>query len=119
MIISYKITPKDQMSVRVSTSLAERICSGDMYKGEPIKTEVRVSESSDALPPRSDFEMPKSSTFTMRVPSARSMARKCSDEWISSQTTRLLRSESDSRGRHALDWTDSQTGRVRGLARPR
>jgi di/tricarboxylate transporter len=34
-------------------------------------TEVRVSESSDALPPSSDFEMPKSNTFTMRVPSAR------------------------------------------------
>ena len=31
------------MSVRTSTSLALRACSGDMYMGEPITPPVRVS----------------------------------------------------------------------------
>ncbi len=65
------MAPSDQMSARVSTSLAERICSGAMYSGEPIRAAVLVSDSSSTELPVSAFEMPKSSTFTRREPSAR------------------------------------------------
>src|SRR5262245_32189412 len=39
---SYKTTPKDQMSVRESTSLAQASCSGDMYASDPMTTPVSV-----------------------------------------------------------------------------
>ncbi len=51
------MTPSDQMSVRASTVRAERICSGDMYEGEPSTAWVLVISRS-ALP--STLEMPKS-----------------------------------------------------------
>ena len=66
---SYRTTPMDQMSVRSSTSLEERICSGDMYAGEPNTVLVVVSD--DSLEPAGsvNLEMPKSSTLTWSRPS--------------------------------------------------
>jgi len=59
---SYITVPSDQMSLRASTARADRSCSGDMYAGVPSIDCVCVSERSD---PFADFEMPKSSTFTI------------------------------------------------------
>ena len=67
---SYRITPIAQMSVRASTSRALRSCSGDMYAGEPITVAVLVSEKSSAS---AALAMPKSSTFTLGEPSARTV----------------------------------------------
>ena len=55
------------MSLRASTSFAERICSGDMYWGEPKTALVAVSETSPSAP--IVFASPKSSTFTSGRPS--------------------------------------------------
>jgi hypothetical protein len=53
------------MSVRASTSFAQRTCSGDMYCGVPSgATAWVIDASSDA----SCFAMPKSSTFTILSP---------------------------------------------------
>jgi hypothetical protein len=60
----YMITPSDQISVRSSTSLLLLSCSGDMYEGEPTISCVPVRLCSCRI-----FEIPKSSTFTMREPS--------------------------------------------------
>ncbi len=51
------------MSLRASTSAAERICSGDMYSAEPMPTSVAVMRVSS-----SSFEMPKSSTLITASP---------------------------------------------------
>ena len=67
---SYKITASDQMSVLASTSLVDRICSGDIYRGEPIIEEVRVSEGSvPSATAKVFFEIPKSSTLILLEPS--------------------------------------------------
>lgn len=63
--ISYKIAPSAQTSVRSSTSFVERICSGDMYPGEPMMAAVRVIAAPSIL------EIPKSSSLTHGVPSER------------------------------------------------
>ena len=54
--------------MRASTSREERICSGDMYEGEPMIAVVFVSAKSSAP---ETFEIPKSSTFTDGEPSGR------------------------------------------------
>ena len=67
---SNKITPSAQMSVRGSTSRAERICSGDMYSGEPIIAKSWVSAKLVALSVVA-LETPKSRIFTTRDPSGK------------------------------------------------
>ncbi len=61
------MTPRDQMSVRASTSREERSCSGDMYTGEPMMAWVLVTARSAVGP--DILEMPKSSTLMEGVPS--------------------------------------------------
>ena len=57
------------MSVLASTSLGERICSGDMYSGEPIIAPVRVNDPARSRRSgRAIFEMPKSSTLIDELP---------------------------------------------------
>src|SRR5260221_365741 len=63
------MTPTDHTSLRASTSLAERICSGDMKYGEPIMVEVLVIAPPPSLSELA-LEMPKSSTLTSGPPSA-------------------------------------------------
>jgi hypothetical protein len=58
------------MSLRVSTSRLERSCSSDMYAGEPRMALVPVSPSSVSW---GAFAIPKSSTLTSGLPSARSI----------------------------------------------
>jgi len=62
------MTPSDHTSVRASTLRAERICSGDMYVGEPSTACVVVISRS---PRPCTLEMPKSSTLTHGEPSRR------------------------------------------------
>ena len=62
--------PSDQMSVRESTVFDDCICSGDMYCGEPSTAEVFVIDGAAIEPIVLSLEMPKSSTFTERSPSA-------------------------------------------------
>ncbi len=69
--LSYRITPKAQMSVRMSTSRDELICSGDMYSGEPMIVWVLVMPNSGAAPGTVSFEIPKSSTLMHGLPSTR------------------------------------------------
>src|ERR1700677_3746041 len=59
---SYRMTPSDQMSVRKSTSRADRTCSGDMYSGVPTEDCVWVSFAS---PSSAILEIPKSRTLTI------------------------------------------------------
>jgi len=70
---SYIDTPSDHTSLRASTPLALRICSGDMYAGEPRTDPLAVSVASAPVKARGSFifEIPKSSTFTSGVPSVR------------------------------------------------
>ena len=56
-ISSCKIVPSAQISVRASTLRADRICSGDMYSGEPMTAEVLVSDGFCSLMPTT-FEDP-------------------------------------------------------------
>ena len=65
------MTPRAQMSVRWSTRFEPRTCSGDMYIGEPSTSAGPVSDVSIACSLSDDLEMPKSSTFTSGLPSAR------------------------------------------------
>src|SRR5882672_8143853 len=76
---SYKIEPKDQISVRVSTDLGRRICSGDLYAGEPSSecVAVRLGAGSSALSSTlMALLMPKSSTLTSELPSGRCVRNK-------------------------------------------
>ena len=72
------MTPSAHTSLRASTVLALRTCSGDMYCGDPssVLGAVRLFFDGASSSWRIDFEMPKSSTFTMRVPFARSARNK-------------------------------------------
>ena len=64
--ISYRMQPKDQMSVRVSVSLPQA-CSGDMYAAVPTMVPAAVSVSSAVAPSgpadAGDLASPKSSTL--------------------------------------------------------
>ncbi len=62
------MTPSDQMSARVSTFFDDRICSGDIYSGEPRRLCDRVSAM---CVPSSALDTPKSSTFTSGSPLTR------------------------------------------------
>ena len=64
--------------MRASTSLVDLSCSGDMYEGEPMIVAVAVSAGSrlGSSPPRSSFEMPKSSSLTHGEPSARRVTKR-------------------------------------------
>ena len=73
---SNSATPSDQMSLRASTFFELRICSGDMYVGEPKTACVSVRRGSGEPSLCAAFEMPKSSTFTRAVPSARWVRKK-------------------------------------------
>ena len=76
---SKRTTPRDQMSVRASTDLGRRACSGDMYAGEPRSISARVSVGaapSDDASAASAFEIPKSRTLTSGDPSARSVRKR-------------------------------------------
>ena len=77
---SKRTQPSDQMSVRGSMSLDARICSGDMYTGEPMGIIVLTSGSvlSKTEPVRATFEMPKSSTLMMSMPVARFVRKRFS-----------------------------------------
>ena len=68
---SYRMTPSAQTSVRTSTFLALRICSGDMYAGDPKTDAVCVIEGFWGVPSPSALEIPKSSTLTTEGPSSR------------------------------------------------
>ena len=57
------------MSVRLSTDLESRHCSGDMYCGDPMIMPVAVSSPMASSSP-SSLATPKSSTFTRSPPMA-------------------------------------------------
>ena len=52
------MTPSAQMSACGPTSLGVRICSGDMYRGEPTRPRVLVSDPEASLACVGHLEMP-------------------------------------------------------------
>jgi hypothetical protein len=68
--------PSDQMSVRLSTLLLLRICSGEIYCGEPITAEVAVRLGWIAASSLVAFEIPKSSTLTSAEPTLRCVRKR-------------------------------------------
>src|SRR5438445_13530112 len=55
---SYRMTPKPQMSVRVSTPRVDSICSADMKKGDPMLAVVLVWWN-ELAPEPVIFDIPK------------------------------------------------------------
>jgi hypothetical protein len=68
----YRITPRDQTSLRPSMSFSQRTCSGLMYLGEPRNSPVLVLSPTLA---EASFAMPKSSTLTISSSSVRARNR--------------------------------------------
>ncbi len=58
--------------------MADKTCSGGMYRGEPSMVWLAVTDISE---PAVDFEMPKSSTLTKGVPSASAVTNRFPN-WI-------------------------------------
>src|SRR6266545_2499713 len=75
--ISNSVIPSAHTSARGSTVLPNANCSGDMYEGEPSAMLLPVRPAVWVLNPRVvTFEIPKSSTFTAKSPSARRITKR-------------------------------------------